>query len=133
MTSDFIPYEQALVLKELGFDEPCIAFFNTKSDESLCFVDLFGFYVEKTLEDFHINSDESKTSAPTFSQAFKFFREKYKFNAFIRGKVFDGYTYAIDGLGILAYKFEVGGVSKTSYEQVELDCLIKLIEIVKNK
>jgi hypothetical protein len=25
---DFIPYEQALALKELGFDEPCFGFAN---------------------------------------------------------------------------------------------------------
>ncbi len=30
MEKDFIPYEEALALKELGFDEPCFAvYFNT--------------------------------------------------------------------------------------------------------
>lgn len=28
MNKEFIPYEQALNLKELGFDEPCIAMLN---------------------------------------------------------------------------------------------------------
>jgi hypothetical protein len=27
MEKEFIPYEQALALKELGFDEPCFAWF----------------------------------------------------------------------------------------------------------
>jgi hypothetical protein len=28
MTAEFIPYEQALELKELGFDEPCLAYYS---------------------------------------------------------------------------------------------------------
>jgi hypothetical protein len=27
MNKDFVPYEQALVLKELGFDEPCFGYY----------------------------------------------------------------------------------------------------------
>jgi hypothetical protein len=30
MNKEFIPYEQALELKELGFDEHCFCFFNPK-------------------------------------------------------------------------------------------------------
>ena len=31
MDKEFIPYEQALALKELGFDEPCFATYNVLS------------------------------------------------------------------------------------------------------
>ena len=34
MTKEFIPYEQALALKELGFDEHCLASFYTYTDEN---------------------------------------------------------------------------------------------------
>jgi hypothetical protein len=34
MKNEFIPYEQALELKKLGFDEPCLAFYNGKFLES---------------------------------------------------------------------------------------------------
>jgi hypothetical protein len=30
MIKEFVTYEQALALKELGFDEPCLAFYNGK-------------------------------------------------------------------------------------------------------
>lgn len=30
MEKEFVPYEQALALKELGFDEPCLAWHNSK-------------------------------------------------------------------------------------------------------
>jgi len=128
---EFIPYKQAFDLEELGFNEPCIAFFNTKFDESLCFVDLFGFHIEKTLEDFHINNDESKTSASTYSQAFRFFREKY--NLFHNvDRVFGINNGDIMYVGIY-YKGNPRGnspkktvVSKTSYEKAELECLKKI-------
>ena len=28
MNKEFIPYDQALALKELGFDEPCFGYYN---------------------------------------------------------------------------------------------------------
>jgi hypothetical protein len=31
MENEFIPYEQALALKELGFDEPCLAYYDMRS------------------------------------------------------------------------------------------------------
>ena len=37
MEKDFIPYEEALALKELGFDEPCLAFYDGKNAESFYF------------------------------------------------------------------------------------------------
>jgi hypothetical protein len=117
---EFIPYQQSIDMKELGFNEPCLGLYH--NDKT--------FYPTqcKSHEEYH----GQVCSAPLYQQAFRFFREKYKLNAFIRGKVFDGYIYEIDGLGLLAYKFEVGGVSNTSYEQVELDALNKLIEITKS-
>ena len=30
MEKEFIPYEQALALKELGFDEPCLVYITQK-------------------------------------------------------------------------------------------------------
>ena len=37
MNKEFIPYEQALELKELGFDEPCLGCYDDKA--------VFGFKV----------------------------------------------------------------------------------------
>ena len=57
---EFIPYEQALELKELGFDEPCFGWY--ASDKSL-------------IKDYVI---KMHLRVPTFSQAFRWFREEYK-------------------------------------------------------
>ena len=72
MEKEFVPYEQALELKELGFDEEC-----------------FGFYIEtgqwtpasysREGTVYPRNSDllPDWVTALTFSQAFRWFREKY--------------------------------------------------------
>jgi len=129
MDKEFIPYEQALQLKELGFDEPCFGWFRT--------IDFKEYFLETELdleEEFTdlINSNftEGACSALLYQQAFTWFREKYGYYPLIEMSEqfkkwlsricnIDGSTYAI-------------GVHAT-YEKAELECLNKLIEIVKNK
>jgi len=107
---EFLPYEQALELKELGFDKECFATYE------------FG--------KIHINEFKNDCSyelclktevfpAPTFSQAFRWFREKY--DLFISIFHYEN-GYSINDLR----RFE-------TYEEAELACLNKLIEIVKKQ
>ena len=37
MKREFVPYEQALELKELGFDEPCLSFYDCKGTQQIYF------------------------------------------------------------------------------------------------
>jgi hypothetical protein len=37
MNKEFIPYEQALALKELGFDEPCLGFYDEFSNDEVAY------------------------------------------------------------------------------------------------
>ena len=124
MNKEFVPYQPSLDMKEIGFDEPCFGYhldnkFQFFADVRSCNTNSeFGFY----------------PTAPTFSQAFRWFREKYNFCYFIRGNNYDGYSYNIDNLGLLQYKFEIDyRFTFKTYEEAELECLKKLIEIVKNK
>ena len=32
---DFVPYDQALALKELGFNEPCMGYFDTRLEHQI--------------------------------------------------------------------------------------------------
>jgi hypothetical protein len=107
MSKDFIPYQEALELKELGFNEPCFGVYATKDG-----------YVRKSAYD--ENGD-----APTFSQAFRWFREKYQLHSYIEGAHpwFRFYINSEDN------RWE--GHKHLSHEEAELECLKKLIEIVK--
>ena len=62
MKKEFIPYEQALKLKELGFDEPCFGYWNIDPG-------LPTKYLNPRCEPF---KHEWCLPAPTFSQAVNF-------------------------------------------------------------
>ncbi len=78
LEKDFVPYEEALALKELGFDEPCFGVFPDGSK----LVKING--EPRNWNDNVINGET--TSAPTFSQAFRWFREKYSINSWIMSR-----------------------------------------------
>jgi hypothetical protein len=100
MKKEFVPYELALKIKELGFDEPC-----------------FGFYYD----DGELQIKEGNhyplgyLNAPLFQQAFRWFREPLN----------GSYNH-------LDFMYEYLKNDSMSYEEAELACLEKLIEI-KNK
>jgi AICAR transformylase/IMP cyclohydrolase PurH len=118
MEKEFIPYEQALALKELGFDEPCFAWYVSES---------YGLEYGEV-----IKSDLIRDGivAPTYSQAFKFFREKHNLHINKTGN--SNYT----SFNMVEPKIEVISFvrytdTENHYEEAELECLKKLIEIVK--
>jgi hypothetical protein len=127
MDREFVTYEQALALKELGFDEPCFFAFDNCSTPMRC-SDL------RTNEQkfYGVNYNSSTyTSQPTYSQAFRFFREKYGILSYIEASpnnTFDYVTVSDD----FEEKDYDDGPFKT-YEEAEQSCLNKLIEMVKTK
>jgi hypothetical protein len=121
MDKEFIIYEQALALKELGFDEPC-----------------FGFYYKAVImlgcsRDYPNPNKGDFLETPLYQQAFRWFREKYKLHHCIntmfesKGKVWDCCIGKISGESSI-WNDDVKG----KYEKAEFECLKKLIEIVKN-
>jgi len=119
MNKEFIPYEEALKLKELGFDKCCL-----------------GYYVGGVLgqfkpASFYEISEDEIVKAPLYQQAFRWFREKYQLDYWVRAWWEYDRTMFI-GYETLVEKEEHCGTYRT-YEQAELACLKKLIEIVKNK
>lgn len=122
MNKEFVPYEQALALKELGFDEPCFGWWLIAGD---------GAKEMLILEKCELNST-GICLAPLYQQAFRWFREKYMLSSAFIPCVINHrdntmiYTYNIDG------KYHTS-VSIGTFEEAELACLNKLIEIVKQK
>jgi hypothetical protein len=126
MESLFCPYEQALSLKELGFDEPCFGCYDEKA--------VFGLTV-MSIKQYYTNSKEDtwNCAAPLYQQAFRWFRKKYGLYFSIQYFQYDEWCLQITTKKedtVFNYKSTDG--FKT-YEEAELACLIKLIEIVKNK
>ena len=125
MKTEFIPYEQAVELKQLGFDKPCIAFYEPGNKQ----VQVVG--VEQRYNNPELLRMED-FCAPLYQQAFRWFREKHGLVGIIKFGTND-FTYNVyneDGMGLLTKEsLNFNG----NYEEAELECLKKLIEIAKNK
>ena len=113
---DFIPFKEAFELKQLGFDEYCFGHFLNKK-----------FY----LKSFDRQGD-SITLRPTFSQAFRFLRKKYDLQCWIHDGGYVG-KCCIKITGYKHDKFYFSSSEPMGYEEAELECLSKLIELVKQK
>jgi hypothetical protein len=125
MEKEFIPYEQALALKELGFDEPCFGYYISVQVRNPFLV------IEKVFD----TQGGYFTFAPLYQQAFRWFREKY--NLFCEIQI-DRTTEPKFCFDIFQYE-HFGNYEKIeikewylyrTQEEVELECLKKLIEIV---
>jgi hypothetical protein len=123
MNKEFVPYQEALALKELGFDEPCLFLYNSSHDEPKTFLANPAYARDWNTLYVHI-TNKHLMSAPTYSQAFRWFRDKHDLRSWIES--FDKTNYK----AIILNHY---GSTFNSHEEAELECLKKLIEIVKNK
>ena len=123
MEKEFIPYEQALALKQLGFDEPCFGYY-TGDKKHLVIRPNMG----RRNEDLN----DIVCTSPLYQQAFRWFREKYRLDGKPEYFLNDWYCFIINDM-----KGEDTSrrlfTEFPSYEEAELDCLKKLIEIVENE
>lgn len=121
MTELFIPYEEAIAMQELGFDEPCVAYYDVY--HKLCrgwgITNPTGVHLESLFY----------TSAPTWDQCWEWFISR-------------GFKIAIDWNDVDLGKTEWFGrvTAPRDYEQIrdcksyaelKLACLKKLIELSK--
>ena len=132
MEKEFLDYPEALELKELGFDEPCFTYFlNGIMQPSLNPKDYTYFSEMSEINKNMLNYENVLT--PTYSQAFRFFREKYDLHPYIitlRGE------WIVIGIIRCSDAEKITGSFDTSFntlEEAELECLKKLIQIVKEK
>jgi hypothetical protein len=129
---DFVPYQPSVDMKELGFDEPCV-YYVDKDNES--YIYNFETHPDEFIEWCGVNV----IPTPTFSQAFRWFREKYKLQTYIDFYHSESYFFKIksqDGrhIGNIGDIILQGSPLFTrTYEEAELACLKKLIQIVKKK
>ena len=148
MKKEFVPYEQALELKEIGFDEECLVLYDGRNSNEIYFNsvrDGSGDY-----RPFKSNDKLGWIGAPLYQQAFRWFRNKYNIAHSIDwmtrsgGEYPSGYIAHFRGINenilpiynLVLNQSNLIVLNKTvfpTYEEAELACLIKLIEMVKNK
>lgn len=125
MGKEFVPYKEALALKELGFDMECIAGWRLHTDNSIKLI----LYPAKL----------TQLKTPLYQQAFKWFRKKYGKHVILFS---DGFQWTFDLRcieedDIMQYpsiqfpKKEVGRTMHDTYEEAQITALRKLIDIVK--
>ena len=140
MENQFIPYEQALALKQLGFVDECFGYYDI----------LLGDYpilnnrcINTKPDLFNHNTSAIVVSAPLYQQAFKWFRDVHEIqhelisvqkNSWLislidtstvtNNEVYNGKRWDCDDLDI--------NIPHT-YEEAELICLKKLISICQKK
>lgn len=181
MEREFVPYEIALALKDLGFDDLCIGYY-LKNDNDLYLGEgtfIVTRYHRENKMSYSLNNSNflygmnkpshlyNLTTSPTFSQAFRFLRDKYNIYHVIKPVI--GSKNGYDSFPILGWDYDIFITNKETknsyymgypigewftatldrfdedetledlnvcpltYEEVELECLKKLIEIINKK
>ena len=141
MEKEFVLYPEALELKQLGFDEPCFGRFDGRGKNK----GKIWYEMPNTGQD---SIPVGDVLAPTYSQAFRWFREKYGYDCSFEDElVYDDDDKEIEMWHFFIYKTKQASDKKMTFcsndygtyvesfcrEEAELACLRKLIEIVKNK
>jgi len=113
MNKEFVDYKTALELKELGYDEPCMASRDMDNGKGLI-------------------------QLPLYQQVFRWFREKYGLQHRPWSGKINTVFYGYDILNIDEQEFVInnsknggGDCDYDSYEEAEQACLDKLIELIK--
>ena len=129
--SNFVPYQIAIDMKSIGFNEPCFAFYGlSRDDYKTIRLSIFQNLKTDYLSDVH--HLDVTCDAPLFQQAFRFFREKYGLHYIICKNIqMDGYGYR--EVILIPYMEENENTIFKTYEEAEVECLVKLIEIAKEQ
>ncbi len=133
LESEFVPCTFALRMKTLGFDEPCFNLYNFKTKELLYPTPEVG-NVRTYKYDNH--NETSHISAPTWRQAFKWFRDEHKLDySIIKNNLTKKYRIFEILLNNEYIELEEDFEDREYklHEEAELACMVKLLDIVETK
>lgn len=128
MNKEFLPYQESLELKKLGFDEDCFKY-------CLMGVGVIGQHKESSYLILPVRNSQlgiTGYTQPLFQQALRWFREKYGLyhsiglDNSLETDINCDYQIINHSQSISEYKSNF-----KSYEQAELECIRKLIKITK--
>ena len=140
MQKQFVTYEIALSLKELGFNEPCLGFFDKElflfclvDQESDCEINTITY--ENGLNNIIADINyETIIIAPLYQQVIDWFREKHNIHISIPN-YYDGWSIDIRGFKQninLEYHSEPGICLENYYEARE-QAILKVIELCQKE
>jgi hypothetical protein len=114
MNNEFLPYQESLELKELGFKEKCAAHYLGEDDLELKW---------EIYRNDSINTTKL-IQAPLYQQAFRFFREKYDFR----------YSIGKTNIAVIHYLGTTQLLQdNNSYEAAELATIKWFIDVAKQQ
>ena len=136
LIAEFIPYEIAFDMKSLGFNEPCFCF---QLDEKGSLLTNGSSWQQRTNSDFvsKLINTETSCTIPTYSAAFRWFREKHSLFHVIT--ITDLGKYEIGNPDFQSAIYSKDPVVITNmdkyktYEEAESACIDQLIEICHDK
>ena len=156
MEREFVSYNEALALKELGFKEKCFGAYQKNKKISYCDKNnwITNFQIDPDIETLNLHIKEysknvslidgiyflhscNNFTAPTYQAAFRWFREKYDIEVTVACFYSKRLNIPYEERQYHCHVIRDGVTSKgpkyKTYEEAELACLVKLIEIVKEK
>ena len=127
MEQDFVLYESAVKLREIGFIEPCLRVGNPHGHTVWKWYEVDADTVTVSVQDvLDVEYGPEWVGIPTYSQAFRWFRNK--------GLLID---VSSNDLNVYEFYIKISRIrsvlsdSYATHEDAERACLEKLIEIVK--
>lgn len=144
----FVPLEMAKSLEELGFKEPCLAFYakypidNDIKEGQLVFVNQGSSYygTDSYLETVNTTSKNSayQIFAPTYQQAFKWLRDEYNIDAWVQ-PFMDVNRNGVEYLPDESYSYYIfrdgslseDGIDYLNFESAQTECLYKAINLLR--
>ena len=155
MNNEFVSYEIALKLKELGFDEPCMYAWcvtvkhrveydgeiSLRTDGNPSGI----YYKGKNFnEKYDSNKNKIQCSAPLYQQVFRWFREQFNWQSSIEATNDQhshklGYNHFIwnnitgEEYHTMPKDSPFGDWCFKTYEEAQIACILDLISIIKNQ
>jgi hypothetical protein len=141
MEKEFVSYEQAVALKELGFNEICMGYFDVRLEHQI------GNFDFTEIKGYH---ESVAALSPLKQQVFRWFREKYnlhyrityydpikaiEFQADYQGFLYKTSAASFDGSLYLPHQsyWKLKDSPYSTYEEAENACIDKLIELAKQQ
>lgn len=132
MKDQFVPYELAVKLKELGFDEECFGYSYRDTPDPKSSLNIY--FAKQPINNSSLKEDKG-IALPLWQQAFDFLLKKYYLYSVIIPTISMCWTFktttVVDGeIEVPPYK-NVDATDYSTYEEAREACLEKLIQILE--